>query len=219
MAIQGPVTLILAGAAALAYLVLDGGQWPRASLIAKGLSVSALALHAGLSGALATSTGTLLVLALGLSSLGDVLLNLALPRALVLGLGAFLLAHVAYLALLAGLVTGMPGPGAWAAIALVLAGGLGLFAWLWPGLGGMAGPVAAYMVALLAMAVLAIAHSAENETAPWAALGAVLFVISDGVIAVDRFRRPVPGRHALVWIPYVAAQWLLGLSLLDRAAG
>lgn len=41
------------------------------------------------------------------------------------------------------------------------------------------------------------------------ALGAVLFVFSDFILAWNKFVEPVPGRHYLVLVPYFLAQWLL----------
>lgn len=41
------------------------------------------------------------------------------------------------------------------------------------------------------------------------ALGAILFVFSDFILAWNKFVEPVPGRHYLVLVPYFLAQWLL----------
>jgi uncharacterized membrane protein YhhN len=41
------------------------------------------------------------------------------------------------------------------------------------------------------------------------ALGAILFVFSDFILAWHKFVEPVPGRHYLVLVPYFLAQWLL----------
>ena len=41
------------------------------------------------------------------------------------------------------------------------------------------------------------------------ALGAVLFVFSDFILAWNKFVEPIPGRHYLVLVPYFMAQWLL----------
>ena len=41
------------------------------------------------------------------------------------------------------------------------------------------------------------------------ALGAVLFVFSDFILAWNRFVEPVPGRDYLVLVSYYLAQWLL----------
>lgn len=41
------------------------------------------------------------------------------------------------------------------------------------------------------------------------ALGAILFVFSDFILAWNKFVEPVPGRHYLVLVSYFLAQWLL----------
>ncbi|MBO6635506.1 MAG: hypothetical protein JJ937_13295, partial [Parvibaculum sp.] len=53
------------------------------------------------------------------------------------------------------------------------------------------------------------------EGAPLLGLGAVLFVISDSVIALDKFRAPVPYRGPIVWVTYYGGQALMALSLLS----
>ena len=41
------------------------------------------------------------------------------------------------------------------------------------------------------------------------ALGAVIFVFSDFILAWNKFMEPVPYRQYLVLVPYFLAQWLL----------
>ena len=42
----------------------------------------------------------------------------------------------------------------------------------------------------------------------------MLFVISDGVIAADKFGRRIPFRGPIVWTTYYAGQALMALALL-----
>jgi uncharacterized membrane protein YhhN len=49
---------------------------------------------------------------------------------------------------------------------------------------------------------------------PAAAVGAVLFLVSDTVLALNRFVRPVPRGQLVVHVTYHLAQGLLVLSLL-----
>jgi uncharacterized membrane protein YhhN len=46
------------------------------------------------------------------------------------------------------------------------------------------------------------------------AIGAVTFMISDSVLAVNRFARPFAGAHAVVMVTYYAAQMLIARSAL-----
>lgn len=155
--------------------------------------------------------GALIVLAAALlfSSLGDYFLSLAdeernFPRGLV----SFLIAHVFYLIVLLPRAE-MPAGGHLAgAIAIVVLAGATLF-WLWPNLGALRLPVLVYLTVISAMAIAAF-----SVPLPWLGLGALLFVFSDAVIAVDKFRKPVPFRGPIIWITYYAGQALIALSLL-----
>ena len=154
----------------------------------------------------------LLAAAFLLSSAGDLFLAMKdNPRNFQLGLAAFLAAHVFYLAVMAPLASRPEGLVANAASLLTGVGALALFFWLRPNLGAHKLPVAIYLVTILFMALAALAIPAAQ---PWLGLGAVLFVISDGVIAADKFGRRIPFRGPIVWTTYYAGQALMALALL-----
>ena len=44
---------------------------------------------------------------------------------------------------------------------------------------------------------------------PLAAFGALLFISSDAMLAISKFRGPFPGNEQLTWITYYAAQFLI----------
>lgn len=151
---------------------------------------------------------------------GDVLLML--PQGLFLGgLVAFLLAHLCFIAAL------WPGGGARAnalallAYAALAAVDLGL---LWPHVpGDMRLPVLAYVSVLVLMAVLAAgrawalrADAVLAAPARLAALGGALFVLSDSLLAWNRFHGPLP--LALLWVlaTYYASLWCIALSVARR---
>jgi uncharacterized membrane protein YhhN len=151
-----------------------------------------------------------LVPALGFSAAGDFLL--AMPwwePSFVLGLGAFLIAHLCFLAALLPLV-GRSAPRLVAAAVLVGAC-VGLLVWFWPRLvvDGMAVPVTLYIAVLGAMACAALLARLPT---PWTALGAVCFAVSDGMIGIGRF---VLGSEALA----VPIWWAYAASLLLITAG
>jgi len=157
-----------------------------------------------------------------LSCVGDIALMLPVD-AFVPGLVAFLLAHVCYIvAFRAGL---RAGPGLVAAFVL-----LGAFATLnviglWPHLPApMRMPVLAYVVVLASMAVLALAGAwarpplaaREACSARSAAVGAVLFVASDSLLAWDRFAGGLPLASLLVLSTYYGAQYAIARSVVRR---
>ena len=70
-------------------------------------------------------------------------------------------------------------------------------------------PIAVYLVAIATMAVLA-----TNVGVPAAAVGAAFFVVSDALLAVGRFVRPIRSGKLVVHATYHLAEILLVLSLV-----
>jgi uncharacterized membrane protein YhhN len=133
--------------------------------------------------------GVGLVLSLG----GDVALMFQeRRRAFVLGLVLFLLAHVAYTVTF----TLLGAFSAWDLLsaAVLLAAGVSVYGLLRPTLGPMAGPVIAYIVVISVMVNrtgstwASPLFGAGQATMVWA--GAVLFYLSDLILALNRFWRP-----------------------------
>lgn len=153
-----------------------------------------------------------LVGALLFSAAGDYLL--AMPwwePSFVLGLAAFLVAHLCFLAALLPLARRTP-PRLAAVVVTVLACAA-LLVWFWPRLleQGMALPVTAYIGVLGAMVCVALL--ADLPT-PWTALGAVCFAVSDAMIGISRF---VLGSEALavpIWWAYATSLLLITAGLL-----
>jgi uncharacterized membrane protein YhhN len=151
-----------------------------------------------------------LMLALLFSAAGDVLL--AIPwwaASFVLGLGAFLLAHLCFLGALVPLARRSDRSRVrWVAVGLMCAACVGLLVWFWPQLSrdGMTIPVTVYMVVLVAMVSAALLVQLPTL---WTAVGAVCFAWSDAMIGIGRF---VLGTEALavpIWWTYAAAQVLI----------
>jgi uncharacterized membrane protein YhhN len=127
------------------------------------------------------------------------------------GLAAFLVAQACYtFAFLSGIrFRFAPAP----ALA-ILAYGAVLFAILYPGLKRMRVPVLVYILAVSAMALAALERylRAGSPAALAACAGAVLFLLSDSVLAVDRFVRPFRAAQGMILSTYFAAQALIALS-------
>ncbi|MGH7290881.1 MAG: lysoplasmalogenase, partial [Myxococcota bacterium] len=158
-----------------------------------------------------------LVPALVFSAAGDFLL--AMPwwePSFVLGLGAFLLAHLCFLVALFPLATRTPTRVA-TAIGVSVAC-VALLVWFWPRLmaEGMAIPVVVYMVVLAAMVCMALLAGLPT---PWTALGALCFAVSDAMIGIGKF---VLGSEALavpIWWAYAASLLLITAGLLFGRGG
>lgn len=144
---------------------------------------------------------------------GDIWLMLPDDRFL-LGLASFLCTHVCYaLAFSAG----ARGAGfLWALAPLALFGAATL-RYLWPALrpAWLKASVGLYMALIALMVSLAAdrAVAAFSPATACAALGALLFLASDTVLAVNRFRRPFRLAQAAVLGPYFAGQLLIALSV------
>jgi len=131
----------------------------------------------------------------------------------VIGLVLFLLAHVVY-AVGFTLFNGFhPGDLAVGLVLLIL--GAGVYAYLWPGLGGMKLPVALYVVIICLMVNRAASTFFGTAFTITQALlltaGALLFWLSDLMLAVNRFRRPFR-YHRLSLALYYGGQLLIALS-------
>jgi uncharacterized membrane protein YhhN len=164
----------------------------------------------------------MLVAALSLSFLGDVLLMQG-DRELffMLGLASFLGAHVCYILvyntfcgeeterMLRGLQRlrySFP----------VLLAGFGLLGILMPHAAGMRIPVAAYALILMAMVLAALYRFGRTSGRSFGLVfgGAILFMMSDSLLAVNKFIEPLPGASFWIMLTYCSAQYLIVRGLL-----
>jgi uncharacterized membrane protein YhhN len=142
---------------------------------------------------------------------GDVFLMLPGDRFLV-GLVSFLLAHLWYIVAFtnsAGFYDGL------LALGVFLGVGTAVYIYLYPNLGKMKIPALLYMLVIITMAWQAFGfwQQTNPSRAIFALFGAVLFMVSDSVLAVNRFGRPFSAAQAIIMSTYSAAQYLIGLSI------
>lgn len=203
-------------AAGLYLLVLDRTPDLRRTVV-KTLPVALLAVLAVVQEAL-----ILLAVALALSALGDAFLSRRGEGAFMAGLASFLAAHAVYIALFAFSGAGMESATGdiWRVPVAILMAifALGMMAVLWPRLpSNMRLPVLVYTAAIFIMGLSALTMNSVVII-----LGAVLFMISDGLLATERFALPEASRHrawmrTAVWITYYAAQLLITLGFVLSA--
>ena len=193
---------------AVYFSTLSWQPYP-ASFAIKGLSIAALALMAFL------ARSPLLGVALSISALGDVLLDLDPQRLFVFGLASFLAAHLVYLAVFVGARSTRPLPGSRESTValLVILFVVSVAMWLMPSLGTLAVPVFIYMCAITVMVLSAILARFSNY---WVARGAVLFLISDTLLAINKFKQPVPYHDFLIWGTYYAGQYAIATGFLKH---
>jgi uncharacterized membrane protein YhhN len=145
------------------------------------------------------------------------------PLWFMLGLDGFLPAHVCYIAGMARLYRQVqPGaaPPPVVAFLLVSAYAAGMLALLWPHLGNLLPPVVVYtaIISLMLITAMALAPRLRKPASAWLLWGAGLFVVSDAVLALNKFAMPLAGAGLLIMATYGAAQWLLLQAIVRIAA-
>ena len=207
------IALVLALGAAHVCARVAGAR--RAGDVSKAVPIVLLAALVATEPAPVADTYRWLVFAGLLCSLaGDLWLLSA--QGFVPGLASFLVAHLLYIAAFAP--AGRWDGRAWALLVPFALGSLGMLRYLWPGLGRERLPVAVYVSVIAVMAwraaVRAAAATTPAASARLALAGALLFMLSDGLLATERFARPFRSAEASVMATYYAAQVLIALSVV-----
>lgn len=153
----------------------------------------------------------LILAGLAFSAAGDVFLMLPRDR-FVPGLLSFLVAHLLYIAAFSAPAGFFATP--LLALPFFAAAGALLFVLL-PKSGRLAVPVTVYGTAIAVMGWQAASrwHALENDASLTALIGAVLFMFSDSVLALNRFNRPFMAAEAILLCAYFAGQTLIALSV------
>lgn len=141
---------------------------------------------------------------------GDVLLIFQGQKNIffLLGLTSFLLAHIFYIVFLQNIRLAEKTHSNILLLLIVVIYYAVLISWLSPYLGDMKLPVRIYgvvisLMLLLAMHMLFIKNKISGK---WMMIGAVLFVISDSVLAVNKFYQPFSGASLIIMLAYGLAQ-------------
>ena len=172
----------------------------RVEYLAKPATLVALLIYA----ARGPAPAPWLLAALVLSLCGDVALMLP-ADVFVVGLAAFLLAHIAYII---GFEASISARVLWWGIVLVMSSPLSRRIIRGIGNPSLRVPVGAYMVVISLMVGSAIASGSALATA-----GAVLFFSSDAVIAWNRFVRPFAWAQLVIMVTYHSGQLALAVAL------
>ena len=147
-------------------------------------------------------------------AIGDALL--AWPSEQFLpGLVAFLVSHLLYIG--AFVDQDRSSATGW----LLLYGGIGagMFGILAPRLGTMTVPVAVYVVVIAGMAWRAGALRGRVSGGAAAMFGASLFLLSDSILAFNRFHTSFSLASEAVMVTYWSAQFWIARSVMDRMSG
>ena len=77
-------------------------------------------------------------------------------------------------------------------------------------------PIIIYMITITIMAISASERKTNPDSYRLILLGAIVFVLSDTLIAIDKFVVPVPFQTFLIMGTYVLAQYLICVGFLKR---
>ena len=205
----GCTEVLLIEAAALATATSAAG-WIDLHRVFKPLAMLlAIAVVAARPGWLRTQRGfhAKLLAALLLCLAGDVFLMF--PGYFIPGLVSFLAAHLCYLALFRQGVRWFPSG---RALAATLAAAGVLYAILFPHLPPLLKvAVAAYALVIALMAAQAIGRATllRDPAATGVAVGSAFFMLSDALLAINRFAQPLPMAAFWVLATYYVAQFLI----------
>lgn len=83
--------------------------------------------------------------------------------------------------------------------------------WLWPNLGDMRIPVLAYICVITGMGVMSLLAGFRSWVVP---AGALLFMLSDSLIAVGKFKHPISYGDYLIWCTYYVGQVCITMGFL-----
>ena len=154
-----------------------------------------------------------LMAAIFFSACGDVILDLGFKGAFIAGLASFLTAHICYIVVFALhfqlqkklLLVSLAG--------IVFPAAMAVF--LWPHLGELKLPVAVYVTAIATMFLASLNRSRVNSSLIF---GAMFFLISDSVLALNKFHAPIPAARYAIMATYYLAQYLIVTGLVDEQA-
>ncbi len=164
----------------------------------------------------------LLLTGLFFSWLGDIFLMLEdkHPLFFIFGLASFLTTHIFYIVYF--LKIRLAGPSLLAKqplyIALVIAYGATLVWQLYPYLADLKIPVIIYAAVICTMLLCSI-HiflKINRKAALYYWLGATAFVVSDSLLAINKFYQPFAYAGVLIMLTYCAAQWLITVGYIQQ---
>ena len=226
-----PALTVLSGA--LAILAFIGVLPAPLAFVFKPLTTVLVIAFAWPRGSDAPQQRRLIRTGLVLSLAGDVFL-LWPVQGFLPGLVAFLLAHLAYIAAFCVPVKFAAKPMLFVAYAAAAAL---ILSQLWPGVpNALRVPVLAYVACLATMAAQAAAWwrsrtgmaapdaapdvapdaAADATLARAAALGGLLFMASDSLLAINKFAAPLPLSSLWILLTYWSAQWCIASALRPR---
>ena len=167
------------------------------------------------------ATKKILLTALAFSWIGDIILMFADKGELyfIFGLVAFLISHIFYIVLFLKqkpLDTIKLNRLFWIAAILVLFYLKTMLSLLFPTLGGLKVPVTIYAVTISVMLIVALKgyFTWQNAAKYFVLVGAISFVSSDSLLAINKFHSALPNASFWIMVTYLLAQGLITFGIL-----
>ena len=161
------------------------------------------------------------VIALISSWIGDILLIFEEwhPELFMFGLIAFLIAHIFYILLFLKHRNTTKNPLGFICLLLVYA--CCLFYFLKNGLNEMLIPVIIYMLVILSMSTSAFLRKENVPKLSYTLvfLGAILFMLSDSILALNKFYKPLAYSNISIMMTYALAQYFIIIGVLKLSKG
>jgi uncharacterized membrane protein YhhN len=169
------------------------------------LIIVAVGLHSPLD-----NYATIIIAGLCLSLLGDIFLMLKNQK-FIAGLVSFMLAHLLYIyAFYLQLNVQLQ----WLNLLYFSLPAAAYFAYLYNGLGKLKIPVLVYVTAIVMMAFFSfeVYLSSGSVYSLAAFVGAIIFMISDATLALNKFKQPFHAAQIVILSTYYFAQWAIAYS-------
>jgi uncharacterized membrane protein YhhN len=178
-----------------------------ANFVIKAIPSLSLAVLAFI--AVSGSRGKLLFTSLLFCAAADIALELAGGKYFVAGLGLFLIAHIFFIITFSRdfkfQKSRVP------VIVMLAVYSMMMALVMTPFLKEMAIPVYVYMTALTLVGVFASVRAAKND---FTLYGAIAFIVSDSVLAINKFMMPVPAADFIIMITYYLSLFLIVYGFL-----
>jgi uncharacterized membrane protein YhhN len=156
-----------------------------------------------------------MLIAFFFSMLGDTFLMFQGEKYFMFGLGSFLITHLLYIFVFSRnkLKTNLL-----ARVSFLMFSGIMLFVLQHNIIDSLIIPIIIYMITITFMAISASERNTNSQSYRMVLIGAILFVISDSLIAIDKFVVPIPFPTFLIMGTYILAQYLIAIGFLKRNA-
>lgn len=156
----------------------------------------------------------LMMIAFTFSWLGDVFLMFSGEIFFMLGLGSFLMTHLFYIYVFSR----NKEKANWSARIFIPILSISVFSLIYNHVEkGLLIPVLVYMLAISLMAITASERKTNTESFRFVFVGAILFLISDSFLAIEKFAYKIPVSTLLVMSTYVLAQYFIATGFLKQS--